>query len=241
LLIVGGGGYAKIDGANYLLAPGTAMLVPPFSVHEFQFEAGTDGFVASIGEALLQRLFDHEILGLTPFSKPLILSRGRNDVELLELESTMGVALAEFARNRPSREVALTAHAGLLAAWFSRVAQQQASVTNKTKNPRLVLLQRFVQEIEREFREHQSLAVYARTLGVSGSHLSRICREILGCPPSRVVHERLMLEARRYLIYTSMPISQIAFALGFPDSAYFSRFFSARSGGISPSAYRAAN
>jgi AraC family transcriptional activator of pobA len=52
------------------------------------------------------------------------------------------------------------------------------------------------------------------------------------------VHERIILEAKRYLGFTAMPVSQIAFALGFADPAYFSRFFRDRVG-MSPSVYRA--
>jgi AraC family transcriptional activator of pobA len=46
-----------------------------------------------------------------------------------------------------------------------------------------------------------------------------------------------MLEAKRQLHYTSNPISEIAFALGFDDPAYFTRFFT-RQAGCSPRAFR---
>ena len=48
-----------------------------------------------------------------------------------------------------------------------------------------------------------------------------------------------MLEARSELVYTSKTISEIGYGLGFEDAAYFSRFFSRRSG-MSPGAYRKA-
>jgi len=37
--------------------------------------------------------------------------------------------------------------------------------------------------------------------------------------------------------YTSKPVSEIAYALGFDDPAYFTRFFSQRTG-LSPRAFR---
>ncbi len=49
-----------------------------------------------------------------------------------------------------------------------------------------------------------------------------------------------MLEAKRSLIYTTLPVSKIAFDLGFNDPAYFSRFFAARAG-LSPAAFRRTN
>src|SRR5262249_26787052 len=47
----------------------------------------------------------------------------------------------------------------------------------------------------------------------------------LGYPALKVVHERLVTGARRKLIYTTRPVSQIAFELGFEDAANFARFF----------------
>ena len=39
-----------------------------------------------------------------------------------------------------------------------------------------------------------------------------------------------MTEAKRCLIYTAMSVAEIGYALGFDDPAYFSRFFSKRTG-----------
>jgi len=44
-------------------------------------------------------------------------------------------------------------------------------------------------------------------------------------------------EARRNLVYTNLPVSTIAYALGFNDPAYFSRLFSGATG-LSPKSFR---
>ena len=49
--------------------------------------------------------------------------------------------------------------------------------------------------------------------------------------------ELAAFEAKRDLAYTWNSVSEVAFGLGFNDTAYFSRFFSKRVG-ISPAAYR---
>jgi len=51
------------------------------------------------------------------------------------------------------------------------------------------------------------------------------------------LHQRLLLEAKRELVYTSMTISQISDQLGFSEPAYFSRFFK-RMTGQSPKDFR---
>ena len=75
-------------------------------------------------------------------------------------------------------------------------------------------------------------------MGVTSDHLSRTCRQIAGCSALDLLHERVLLEARRLLAYTPMPVAEVGAQLGYQDPAYFSKFF-ARSVGESPSDYRA--
>ncbi|MBL0929291.1 MAG: helix-turn-helix domain-containing protein, partial [Alphaproteobacteria bacterium] len=81
------------------------------------------------------------------------------------------------------------------------------------------------------------LTDFPRALGVSTTHLTRTCRQIVGRSATQIMQERLMIEARRDLVYTALSISQIAFQLGFSDPAYFSRFFATHAG-TSPKTYR---
>ncbi len=89
----------------------------------------------------------------------------------------------------------------------------------------------------RHFREERSLGFYAERLGVSETHLNRICRAALGRSALGLIHERILAEAQRDLAFTTMGVAEIAHSLGFEDPAYFSRFF-ARRAGASPRAYR---
>jgi AraC family transcriptional activator of pobA len=100
--------------------------------------------------------------------------------------------------------------------------------------------QRFRQLIELHYRDNLGLDEYARMLGVARPHLHESCARAFGRPPQRLVHERLIAEARVRLRDTGQTAEQIAYRLGFRDPAYFSRFFSRRVG-MSPGAYRKAS
>jgi len=103
--------------------------------------------------------------------------------------------------------------------------------------PRPELLARFETLIEARFATHQPVADYAAALGVSPTHLSRVCRAATGRPASALIQDRLIREARRNLVYTNLSVSAIAYALGFSDPAYFSRVF-ARATGLPQRAFR---
>ena len=91
--------------------------------------------------------------------------------------------------------------------------------------------------IESHYREHLSLADYAQKLRVSTTHLNCLCREYHGTSALNVLHQRLLLEAKRSLQYTSMTITQVSDYLGFSDVTYFSRFFRKREG-VTPKEFK---
>ena len=79
--------------------------------------------------------------------------------------------------------------------------------------------------VEKHFRTTTSVSDYAKQLHVTADHLGAVIRSHTGRTPSDIIRDRLLLEAKRLLIHTSMNISEIAYALNFEDPAYFGRFF----------------
>lgn len=86
---------------------------------------------------------------------------------------------------------------------------------------------------------HDGLDVshYAGVLGVSPQTLSEACRNSTGVSAKTLISERVILEAKRLLCYSDMPVSEIATQIGYDDPLYFSRAFK-QSVGTSPRAFR---
>jgi AraC family transcriptional activator of pobA len=74
-------------------------------------------------------------------------------------------------------------------------------------------------------------------LGVTQPRLRVACLKVAGLPPTQMIQRRVLLEAKRALLYSNMTVSEAAYYLGFNDPAYFSRFF-ARATGQSPRSFR---
>jgi AraC family transcriptional activator of pobA len=102
---------------------------------------------------------------------------------------------------------------------------------------RSALYTRWVVLVEANYRAHWPVSRYAGQLGLSTERLNRLVRAETGMNAQRVLHERLLREACRWLVHVAAPVSALAFELGFDDPAYFSRFFR-RHTGLSPRAYR---
>jgi AraC family transcriptional regulator, transcriptional activator of pobA len=58
-----------------------------------------------------------------------------------------------------------------------------------------------------------------------------------GKPAGKVTREHLLLEAKRLLRYSGLPIAEIAYHLKFDAPSYFSRFFK-KTAGLSPRNFR---
>jgi len=100
------------------------------------------------------------------------------------------------------------------------------------------LVQRFRALVEAHYRDARPLSFFADALGVSLAQLRAACLGATGQSPLKLIHERILVEAKRNLVYSARPISQIAYDVGFEDPAYFSRFF-ARHAGEPPATFRA--
>ncbi|WP_242664355.1 helix-turn-helix domain-containing protein [Chlorobium sp. N1] len=84
--------------------------------------------------------------------------------------------------------------------------------------------------IEGGFRTERRSGFYASALGITPKRLNEILNERFGLTLTRILHRRLILEAKREVAYGRKSFKQIAFELGFSDQAYFSRFFKMRTG-----------
>ncbi|MFT6334452.1 MAG: AraC-like DNA-binding protein/mannose-6-phosphate isomerase-like protein (cupin superfamily) [Halioglobus sp.] len=95
----------------------------------------------------------------------------------------------------------------------------------------------FIALVDKQFRTVHSVSEYAAQLFISPKSLTKKLNA-LGYPtPTKVIRERLMIEAKRALKYTTTNVKEIAYDLGFEDPAYFSRLF-AREEEMTPLEYR---
>ncbi|MGT2510355.1 helix-turn-helix domain-containing protein [Cupriavidus basilensis] len=135
------------------------------------------------------------------------------------------------------RGAALSALLSLLLVGIARRASGAGATGAQPAGRTARHFQQFQQLVEARFRNHQDLAGYADTLGISPTQLNRICQQLAGRSALQLIHSRLIVEAQRDLLYSDLDIKQIASTLGFADAAYFARFF-AKHVGQAPSAFR---
>jgi AraC family transcriptional activator of pobA len=99
------------------------------------------------------------------------------------------------------------------------------------------ILSRFRRLVEERYHQQLRVAEYADLLGVTPDRLHSLCRRALERSPSELIQQRIIQEAATRIETSNATVKQIAFALGFRDTAYFNRFFS-KHAGEAPGAWR---
>ncbi len=104
--------------------------------------------------------------------------------------------------------------------------------------------QRLVRQAMAYLHQHYAQPIsredVARHVGLNDDYLTTCFRKELGMTPVAYLTRYRLNQAKQLLSDTNRPITDIALAVGFSDSGYFSRVFR-REVGVSPEAYRRGN
>lgn len=215
----------QLDDVRYHLNGDHLILIPTGTVHSFIFEPNIKGYVVSVNEELLSTMASSgesaDILEVT--QQPQVLSF-RDHHQIKRFVNYIKLIREELSFTEPQQSWVIGQLIQLL---FVTVKRQQHlhALSDSEKGREAKILLSFKHLIEQHYLEHLSVGQYAQRLHVSVSTLSRLCQSRLDHTPKAIIHERLLSEAKRRLIYTQQNVVDIAYTLGFKDPGYFSRFF----------------
>lgn len=88
----------------------------------------------------------------------------------------------------------------------------------------------FSRLLEIHFREKHNVSEYAELLHIAPKTLTHKFKSLQLESPNQLIINRIILEAKRLLIYTDKTVKEIAYNLGYEDPAYFNRLFTNKTG-----------
>lgn len=226
-----GQGRLTIAGRSSGYGPHNLVFLPKQTMHGF----------STMGPVLGSVVFLQDEPSLDWPMEPMHL-RIHETQQQRELTAMIEAMQRELSRGEDHANRALAYHSGLLSVWLTRIGEVYADAPNPSTATRLDtaahrLAEAFTALIERDFRNPAGVQHYASLLGVTPTHLSRVCRKVAGRPALDILTDRRHFEARRLLKDTNIQISEVARQCGFTSAAYFTRAFRSRSG-QSPSEFR---
>jgi AraC family transcriptional activator of pobA len=129
----------------------------------------------------------------------------------------------EYKRNNGSPEI-VQSYLSIILEIVARVysVSLETDPRREQKDERAVLLNELIEDF---FSSYQDTRYYASKLELTPKRANEIYKESNGKTIIEAVHDRLNLEMKRKIGYSTIPFQQIALELGFKDASYFSRFF----------------
>lgn len=239
LFIEEGQGFHEIDFQTYPIQGAGMHFLMPGQVHLLNFNGPCAGYIVAFSEDFFS-FYNPESQSLAkyPFFRPVqrhpVLALDAHERKYFHniLANLVVDHLAADA-GRPMTGKYL----GLLLQKCALIAQNNESEREATfASPDLVT--QFQAMVDKHFREQHAVQHYAELLDVSPDYLSKSVKRYLGVTASDHIQTKLLLEAKRLLVFTPMSSKEITYALHIEDPSYFGRLFK-RKTGLTPNEYRA--
>ncbi|GAB4330950.1 MAG: helix-turn-helix transcriptional regulator [Flammeovirgaceae bacterium] len=104
-------------------------------------------------------------------------------------------------------------------------------------NAHQALYNDFLKLVSQYFLTVRKVSTYADMLHVSPDHLNRVIKSCSDKTAHEHIEEMLLMEAKAYLLHTSLTIAEITYKLEFSDPSHFNRFFK-KYCGLTPADFR---
>ena len=226
-----GGGSQLIDFINHPIKEFSCYVVFPQQIHLMKRAPESSGRLVQFGEEVITSLplrimLQQHFFTESPaaFFEASVEKFRKLEVILNLLQEATGTSTTN------SREISLCyLHALLLQLLEGIVPDSGAPLSGERQ-----LLFNFQQQLEIHFRENHQVSKYAASLNSTEKKLASITKKYLGQSPLNVIHNRLLLEAKRLFLFEDVAHKEVAFQLGFDSPASFSLFIKNKTG-FSPS------
>jgi AraC-like DNA-binding protein len=151
--------------------------------------------------------------------------------EVLFIEGIYEQIQGEFENPDSSQEEMIRTYLKQLIIKATRIWKiQQLGVLNEEPSKEMDFFRDFSRLVEIHFRTKHTVADYAAILGVAPKTLSNKFNRLELTQPNDIIKDRIILEAKRLLGYSSLSVKEIAYQLGYEDPAYFNRLFTNKVG-----------
>jgi AraC family transcriptional regulator, transcriptional activator of pobA len=240
IFIEKGNGIHYVDFHEYPVNDGLVFFLMPGQMHQLLFFAQPKGHLIAFTEdflvknAISQRMIDDLYLfneyGISP---PLTL----NESQLPAYQNVFD-QMKYFSESVGRYNTEAIAS---LVQLFLVLSNNHCSI-RKEDNTQLLesgntLLRSFRNLLNKRFATEHQVSGYAVEMSVTADYLNKIVKNLTGVSAKEHIQNKLVLEAKRSLVFTEISNKELAYSLGFEEAAHFNNFFKKMTG-MSPGEFR---
>jgi AraC-like DNA-binding protein len=227
LYITKGSGNHQVDFEDFEIVEGRFFFVKPGQMHCWNLSEDIEGFVFFHSKDFYDNYFSSHTINNFHFfknyqTKPFLDMKKEvsNFMEIL-----LAQLMEEYTKNELMRISKVHSIIHLIYIEIARLYQGELKPVTSVY---LDKLNKFEALIEEHYLTHKFPRDYASMLSISEKHLNRIVKFSLNKTSTELIANRIIIEAKRMLLHSLLPINQISEELGFNEKSYFNRFFKKR-------------
>jgi AraC family transcriptional regulator, transcriptional activator of pobA len=240
IFIERGQGTHFIDFTEYEIADRSIFFIMPGQMHQVILSSEPTGWIITFTEEFLiaNSIPDKMINDIYLFndygqSPPLPINE--NDMPVYK---NLILQMAHFEK---SLETYTQEAVGSLVKVFLIQGNNHCSL-RKSNNPQLVetsnhILRTFKQLLNKKYATDHMVSNYADELAVTSDYLNKTVKNLTGKSAKDHIQSKLITEAKRSLLFSNISNKELAYELGFEESAHFNNFFK-KATGQTPSEFR---
>jgi AraC family transcriptional regulator, transcriptional activator of pobA len=233
-----GQGKYSVDFKKYRLRAGTIIFISKDQDTSFEFSGDANDYVIIT--------FPQHYIGTDPeiqklvsfcirehFEGKQILKTGADDNQYLEMLVRQLFTIHHEWTNA-YREASAFHFLQLFLIYCNKLKSEQ----NRTDSGAYsAVVGNFTALLEKSFRYTHKVNYYTDNLNLTYNSLSRYTTNYCSKTPKEIIAERIVLEIKRLLSGTSLPVKEIAFRLGFDEPTNLVKYFKKHTG-TTPTAFR---
>jgi AraC-like DNA-binding protein len=219
------GGTHDIDFVTYPVKRDTIHFLSPGQVHLLKRNKNVTGHVLAFKEEafISSPGFHQQLLMPSPAVNPVMRL---NKEQRRRIDRALMGLITEFDSRHSYLAQSLGAY---LVLFLIEVIQLFDDTHQRIKNSAATnLYHNFRRLIDKNIMTTHSVSAYASLLNITPGHLNDTVKDQSGKSASDLIHERVILEAKRLLYHSTLSIKEIAALLNYDEPAYFIRFFKTR-------------
>ena len=239
-IFVNGAGSHMIDFKTFDIKCQSIHFLTPGQVHRISREENYHGFLLVFSREFYSLgIQDEDLLMTLPFfnnntSEPIL---NLDEEEFEEALDIIEHLRRDYKRDNEIREDVLRSYLHIFLLKCRYFFNKKYIDKDIINDPAFLKVNKFRELVEKKFRKIHLVKEYADLLNESPAHLNKVVKSITGENASEFIIKRIVLEAKRLLIYTDLSNKEISFKMNYDDPSYFSRLFRKKVG-TSPSDFR---
>ena len=228
IFIERGEGVHFVDFTEYKVDDRSIYFIQPGQMHQLVLTCEPVGWVItfteeflvanSIPEKLINDIYLFNDYGQSP---PLAINE-----EDMQVYKNLIAQMAHFSG---SLETYTVEAIGSLLKIFLIQGNNHCSL-RKSNNPQLIetsnhILRAFKQSLNKKYAMAHMVSDYADEMAVTSDYLNKTVKNLTGKTAKDHIQSKLITEAKRSLLFSNISNKELAYELGFEESAHFNNFF----------------